>query len=190
MPSWNRAAANTAKCELEKLSREKRSGLPSGWALAALFGLLVVGRDARASSATEASATRKTSTEARESAGRPRVKLNRLTFPSIPDASYYKNHLARSLQRETEQADWGADDDSVIEYRFRVDRLSIAVEDGLIRVHCAATGELPKNQNATSRLTFSGHPSEQRRLVEKVLSIVARGVITRLAQIEHARRSR
>jgi hypothetical protein len=134
--------------------------------------------------------TSRPGSDARPRQGRPKVKLNRLTFPSIPDASYYKNHLARSLQRETEQADWGADDDSVIEYRYRVDNLSIEVEDGLIRVHCAATGELPKNQNASSRLTFSGHPSEQRQLVEKVLSIVARGVITRLAQIEHARRSR
>ncbi len=134
--------------------------------------------------------TSRPGSDARPRMGRPKVKLNRLTFPSIPDASYYKNHLARSLQRETEQADWGADDDSVIEYRFRVDSLTIAVEEGLIRVHCAATGELPKNQNATSRLTFSGHPSEQRQLVEKVLAIVARGVITRLAQIEHARRSR
>jgi hypothetical protein len=122
--------------------------------------------------------------------GRPKVKLNRLTFPSIPDASYYKNHLARSLQRETEQADWGADDDSVIEYRFRVDALTVEASAGLIRVTCAATGELPANKNATSRLTFSGDPSQQRQLVEKVLSIVARGVITRLAQIEHARRSR
>lgn len=131
-----------------------------------------------------------TPSERRERAGRPKVKLNRLTFPSIPQASYYKNHLQRSLQREGLLADWGAGEGSVIEYRFRVDRLEIQAEAGLVRVHCAATGELPRGKNATSQLTFSGDPSQQRQLVEKVLSIVARGVITRLAQIEHARRLR
>ena len=128
--------------------------------------------------------------ERREPTGRPKVKLNRLTFPSIPQASYYKNHLQRSLHREALVADWGAGEGSVIEYRFRVDRLEIETEAGLVRVHCAATGELPRGKNATSQLTFSGDPAGQRQLVEQVLAIVARGVITRLAQIEHARRRR
>jgi hypothetical protein len=127
---------------------------------------------------------------ARESAGRPRVKLNRLTFPTIPEASYYKNHLTRSLSQASARADWGAGAGSVIEYRFRVDRLDIETSDGLVRVHCEATGELPNTKNASSRLSFSGEPSQRRQLVEKVLTIVARGVITRLAQIEHSRRRR
>lgn len=126
----------------------------------------------------------------RESAGRPRVKLNRLTFPTIPEASYYKNHLTRSLSQASARADWGAGAGSVIEYRFRVDRLDIETADGLVRVHCEATGELPNSKNASSRLSFSGEPSQRRQLVEKVLTIVARGVITRLAQIEHTRRRR
>lgn len=125
---------------------------------------------------------------ARESAGRPRVKLNRLTFPTIPEASYYKNRLTRSLSQASARADWGAGAGSVIEYRFRVDRLDIETADGLVRVHCEATGELPQRKNASSRLSFSGDPSQRRQLVEKVLDIVARGVVTRLAQMEHARR--
>jgi hypothetical protein len=125
-----------------------------------------------------------------EGAGRPRVKLNRLTFPTIPEASYYKNHLTRSLSQASARADWGAGAGSVIEYRFRVDRLDIETSEGLVRVHCEATGELPRSKNASSRLSFSGDPSQRRQLVEKVLTIVARGVITRLAQIEHARRRR
>lgn len=139
-------------------------------------------------------------TERRESGnpaprrGRPQVKLERLTFPVVAEdtaeASYYKNHLRRSLQRETRLADWGADEGSVIEYRFRVDTLRIEARGDVLRVYCAATGELPRRKNATSRLEFSGHPSKRRQLVTRVLEIVARGVVTRLAQIEHARRNR
>jgi hypothetical protein len=124
----------------------------------------------------------------REQAERPTIKLDHLTFPAIPRGSYYKSHLRRSLQRETYLADWGAGADAVIEYRYRVDTLRIEREGGLVRVHCAATGELPRGKNATSRLTFSGEAAKERRLVEQVLSIVARGVVTRLAQIEHRRR--
>jgi len=138
-------------------------------------------------------------TERRESGsstarrGRPKVKLERLTFPDFADtaeASYYKNHLRRSLQRETRLADWGADSESVIEYRFRIDTLRIEPRGDVLRVYCAATGELPRRKNATSRLEFSGHPSKRRQLVQRVLEIVARGVVTRLAQIEYARRNR
>lgn len=137
-------------------------------------------------------------TERRESGsstarkGHPKVKLERLTFPDFADtaeASYYKNHLRRSLQRETRLADWGADSESVIEYRFRVDTLRIEARGDVLHVYCAATGELPRRKNATSRLEFSGHPSKRRELVRRVLEIVARGVVTRLAQIEHARRN-
>jgi hypothetical protein len=126
--------------------------------------------------------------------GRPRVKLERLTFPDMAqdteEASYYKNHLRRSLQRETRLADWGADEGSVIEYRFRVDTLRIESRGDVLRVFCEATGELPRRKNATSRLEFSGHPSKRRQLVKRVLEIVARGVVTRLAQMEHSRRNR
>jgi hypothetical protein len=118
----------------------------------------------------------------------PNVELDRLTFPTMPEASYYKTHLRRSLQREARQADWGADNGSTIQYRFSVDTLKIERSPGLVRVHCAATGELPRGRTAVSRLSFSGHPSHERRLIREVLSIVARGVLTRLAQIEHARR--
>ena len=120
--------------------------------------------------------------------GRPKVKLNRLTFPSITQASYYKKHLERSLQREASKADWGAGEGSVIHYRVRIDSLRIEKAGDVVRVHCSATGELPNGKNARSRLSFSGAPAAERKLVEEVLSLVARGLVTRLAELEHRRR--
>lgn len=162
----------------------------SPWSRAAmaLLALVALTRPAREAAAAPPPGRPGAVAAARESGGRPRVKLNRLTFPTIPEASYYKNHLTRSLSQASARADWGAGAGSVIEYRFRVDRLDIETADGLVRVHCEATGELPHGKHASSRLSFSGDPSQRRQLVKKVLTIVARGVITRLAQIEHARR--
>lgn len=170
-------------------SRDRRRACA---ALAACLAASMVLVSLPAAAAPELTERRKSgSSTARK--GRPKVKLERLTFPDFADtaeSSYYKNHLRRSLQRETRLADWGADSDAVIEYRFRVDTLRIEPKDGVLSVYCAATGELPRRKNATSRLEFSGHPSKRRQLVRRVLEIVARGVVTRLAQIEHARRNR
>jgi hypothetical protein len=184
------AGSITARRTLEEQPLIPRTWRPR--AVAAMAGLLSVlalpcpaalaaagsppAREARARAATPAPA------------GRPKVKLNRLTFPSMPEASYYKTHLKRSLEHAADAADWGADTHSVIEYRFRVDTLDIQTSAGLVRVQCAATGELPGGKNAKSRLSFSGQASQRRELVEKVLRIVAQGVITRLAQLEHRRR--
>jgi hypothetical protein len=121
--------------------------------------------------------------------GRPKVKLNRLTFPSMPQASYYKKHLERSLQREARKADWGAGEGSVIHYRVRIDSLRIEAAGDVVRVHCSATGELPNGKSARSRLSFSGSPAAERKLVEEVLGLVARGLVTRLAELEHRRRT-
>lgn len=173
------------------------AGIKNTWRhrlLAAMVATLAApSQPARAAAGTAGSGTaaaaRRTPPERQEPIGRPTVKLNRLTFPNgISEGSYYKSHLRRSLQREAHRADWGAGSEARIEYRFRIDALQIDREGGLVRVHCAATGQLPRGRTARSRLTFSGAASAERRLVREVLEIVARGVLTRLAQLEHARR--
>jgi hypothetical protein len=125
---------------------------------------------------------------ARGSSGRPKVKLDRLSFPSIENGSYYKKHLERSLRRAVRDADWGAGSGSVIEYRFRVTRLELEHDAGVVRATCAATGELPGGVSASSEIRFGDAPAQRRELIKRVLSVVARGVVTRLAEIEHRRR--
>lgn len=121
--------------------------------------------------------------------GRPTVVLNRLTFPrDILGAGQFESHLKKSLGREVARADWGAGRENRIEYRFEVTELKYTLTDGALRAHCTAVGRLPGGQTAKSQLTFSGHPGERVALTQRVLEIVARGVITRLAQLERKRR--
>jgi hypothetical protein len=121
-------------------------------------------------------------------AGRPKVELDELTFPDIPQAAIYKKHLERTLKKEVRRAEWGAGRGSVIEYRFTVEELQETITDGVLTVRCKAVGRLPKGKTARSQLSFGGTPKDRSALIRRVLDIVARGVITRLAEMERIRR--
>jgi hypothetical protein len=121
--------------------------------------------------------------------GRPLVKLDRLQFPdNIPNAAAYVSHLKRVLHREAARADWGAGYGARIEYRFSVTALTLAHKGDVLTVTCVAVGKLPRGKTARSRISFGGDPGKQREVVKRVLEIVARGVITRLAELERMRR--
>lgn len=119
-------------------------------------------------------------------AGGPRVELDRLQLP--PDAKTYETFLRRTLRREASQVDWGASAGSTIEYRYEVEKLDLVFEKDVLIVKCSAIGRLPRGRTARSQLTFGGAASQRRQLVERVLTIVARGVLTRLSELERERR--
>lgn len=126
---------------------------------------------------------------AEEPPGRPKVVLDHLDFPAELGAKKYGKHLLGELSRETRRVDWGASSDSTIQYRYAVKQLTVTQREGnVLEVRCEALGRLPSGRIASGSLTFSGAPSERDALVKKVLSIVARGVIARLADIERERR--
>lgn len=127
--------------------------------------------------------------DARQLRGRPRVVLDRLTLPDdLGGAAAIERHLRKTLKRETRRADWGAGRGSTITYRFELEELTVTEQGGVVRVSCTALGKLPKGKVARSHLTFSGAPSRRKEIVERVLEIVARGVIGRLAELERIRR--
>ena len=121
---------------------------------------------------------------------RPRVKLDRLALPAdLAGAKGFETHLRSTLRREVRRADWGAGSESKISYRFFVERLDLREEGGVLHVTCTALGRLPKGKSAKSHIVFGGDPRERTKVVEHVLDIVARGVVTRLAELERARRT-
>ncbi|MEO8918985.1 MAG: hypothetical protein ABI488_16290 [Polyangiaceae bacterium] len=131
-------------------------------------------------------------TEPASAANRPHVKLDRLELPSdlsSADAKEFERHLRVTLKREARHADWGADERSKIRYRFFVEELKLREESGVLHVTCTALGRLPKGKSAKSHIAFGGDPHDRKKVVERVLDIVARGVVTRLAELERARRT-
>jgi hypothetical protein len=121
--------------------------------------------------------------------GSPKVHLDRLEFPKdVAGSAQLKIHLQRVLAREVRRLQWGAGRDNRIEYRFFVTKLDVEVRDGVLQVSCAATGALPGGKTAKSQLTFGGSPNQRIHVMKQVLEIVARGVVTRLAELERRRR--
>jgi hypothetical protein len=154
-------------------------------ASALLFGVLSLGvllPPARTRAATDDAPA--------AAAGHPRVKLDRLSFPpDLSGAKEYEGHLRTTLKREARHADWGAGPGSKISYRFFIEQLDLREEAGVLHVTCTALGRLPKGKSAKSHIAFGGDPRERKKVVEHVLDIVARGVVTRLAELERARRT-
>ena len=128
--------------------------------------------------------------EAAAATSRPRIKLDRLEFPaSFAGAKEYEGHLRVTLKREARRADWGATTGSKVSYRFFVQQLDLREENGVLHVTCTALGRLPKGKSAKSHIVFGGDARERKKVVEHVLDIVARGVVTRLAELERDRRT-
>ena len=120
----------------------------------------------------------------------PRVKLDRLSLPpDLIGAKGFETHLRSTLRREVRRADWGAGAKSKISYRFAIEQLDLREADGVLHVTCTARGRLPKGKSAKSHIVFGGDPHERTKVVQHVLDIVARGVVTRLAELERARRT-
>jgi hypothetical protein len=121
--------------------------------------------------------------------GHPKVKVDRVLFPpGVADADFLGKKLKQRLQRAARHADWGAGRRDEIRFRFRVETLTLTPRANVLTVHCSALGELPKGKTARTRLTYSGDPSDPRKLVLHVLEIVASGVVARLADLERSRR--
>ncbi len=121
--------------------------------------------------------------------GRPEVVLNRLDFPhEIKGWWTYKKYLRRVLKREVRRVEWGAGTGNRIEYRFAITKLEIETQGDVVQVTCSAIGRLPKGKTAKSHLSFGGSKAKRGAVVNKVLEIVARGVVARLAELERERR--
>ena len=124
-------------------------------------------------------------------AGKPQVVLDQLVVPpSFPEQRRVLKVLEKVLKHEARRVEWGAGQDSRITYRFYLEQLDLSVERGVLKVRCTAFGRLPKGKTARSKLEFGGDPREARKVIDHVLTIVARGVLARLAELERDRRSR
>jgi hypothetical protein len=121
--------------------------------------------------------------------GHPKVVLDQLDLSKVPLAVSDEAFLRKALAEEARLADWGAGHGAHIEFRFRLDELSVTEEPRVVRVRCSAFGSLPKGRSAKSHITFGGAPTERQALVRHVLEIVARGVVTRLSDLERRRRA-
>lgn len=124
-------------------------------------------------------------------AGRPRIVIDQLVVPAtIPEHQRVSKLLEKLLKHEQHRVEWGAGRESRITYRFYLEQLELSVDRGVLKVRCTALGRLPKGKTARSKLEFGGDPKDPHKVIDHVLLIVARGVLSRLADLERDRRER
>jgi hypothetical protein len=123
--------------------------------------------------------------------GRPHIVLDELVVPAdLPQHQRISKLLEKVLKHEARRVEWGAGRSNRIAYRFYLEELDLSVEHGVLKVRCTAFGRLPKGKTARSKLEYGGDPKDPQKVVDHVLTIVARGVLARLADLERDRRSR
>jgi hypothetical protein len=123
--------------------------------------------------------------------GRPHIVLDQLVVPpALPEHQRISKVLEKVLKHEQHRVQWGAGRQSHITYRFYLEELALTVEHGVLKVRCTAFGRLPKGKSARSKLEFGGDPKDAHKVIDHVLTIVARGVLSRLAEQERDRRAR
>jgi hypothetical protein len=119
------------------------------------------------------------------------VHLDRLELPAgFPKNTELERHFRQQLKHAARRADWGAQRGAKIEYRVKLEELSIRADARVVHVRCTALGSLPKGRTTRTFIDFGGNPNQRDKVVRHVLEIVARGVVTRLAAIERERRAR
>ncbi|MCH2108118.1 MAG: hypothetical protein MK135_02225 [Polyangiaceae bacterium] len=158
---------------------------PAPLSIASIFLVLGIHPVAEARVRTLGAQQQSTATER----GRPQIHLDRLDLPAQlerPKATV--KTLRKALYREAQKADWGAGPENRIEFRFKLVKFDTKIEGRVLRVSCEGWGQLPGGQKAKSELSFGGKIGEGTALRRQVLEIVARGVITRLSQMERRRR--
>lgn len=122
--------------------------------------------------------------------GRPSVRLDRLEFPpGLAGGAAFERDFKKQLKRAAHRADWGARRGQKIEFRVKIEELSVRDGDRVVHVRCTALGSLPKGRTTRTFIEFGGDPSDRAKVIRHVLEIVARGVVTRLAAIERERRT-
>lgn len=97
--------------------------------------------------------------------------------------------LRKVLGRESRDADWGEHKSGRIEASVSVVEFAVERRDDVVRVTCTALGKLAGGPSVRTHFSIGDHPSRQVKLETMVLTLVARGIVTRLSAIARKRAS-
>lgn len=95
--------------------------------------------------------------------------------------------LAKILQKEAHHANWGDGHDGPVEASVTIRELTSVRDGDVVRVTCTGVGKLLRGASAKSKFSFGGRPQEQEKLEHHILQLVARGIVTRLAEMSRGK---
>lgn len=136
------------------------------WAAAAVLGLAAI-------SAAPASAHAKP---------RAKVEWARVEVPESPSSARIAKVLKDALKQAGKRADFGKGVKSVT-LSARIVELRSEQQGDVLRVTCTIMGRVAGGAGARSKISYGGNPSKREELEKEVVTMVANGLVARLAQI-------
>lgn len=137
--------------------------------MAAIFVLTCVG-----TIATEAMA---------KPAAKTTVKWTSVQVPTADAKSRRESKLRSQLVKEARYADWGKHPVARLDASVKVTEFRVETNTSVVQVTCTATGKLAKGPTVRTHFSMGDHPNKQVKLESTVLTLVARGIVTRLSAI-------
>ncbi len=112
---------------------------------------------------------------------KPKVEWTRVDVPEVENAAKVAKLLKGALTKAAHKADFG----KVKSVKLTAKLLTYKVEQkgDVLRVSCTAIGRVKGGASAKSKISFGGSPAKRAELEKQVLTMVANGLVARLAQI-------
>ena len=136
------------------------------WAAAAVMGLA-----AMFAAPTMASAKPK-----------PKVEWVRVEVPEGQDAARRTKLLKEALKVAAKRADFGKVE-TKIALTARIVGMKMEQRGDVLQVTCSVMGRVQGGAGARSKISYGGSPDKREQLEKDVLTMVANGLVARLAQI-------
>ncbi|AUX26659.1 uncharacterized protein SOCEGT47_072290 [Sorangium cellulosum] len=114
-----------------------------------------------------------------------RVEWKSVDVPAGERQKERARALRGMLRSAAKKADFGKARSVVLS--ARVVEFTSATRGDVHRVSCTLVGRVVGGPTARSRISFGGRPSERQALEKQVLTMVANGIVGRLASIVRAR---
>jgi hypothetical protein len=122
-------------------------------------------------------------------AAKARVVWTAISMPSAQTRPDLERHLRDVVTRQARLLDWGPG--GTIEATIEVTEFAAVTKDGVVRVTCVGHGRLSAGQGGTvarSRFSMGGRPRDRGALERQLLTMLGRGLVTRLADLAKASR--
>jgi hypothetical protein len=122
-------------------------------------------------------------------AGKARVVWTEISMPSDEARPGLERHLRDVVTQQARRMDWGRD--GTVEAKIEVTELSVVTGEGVVRVTCAGHGRVSVGRGgktARSRFSMGGRPRDRAALERQLLTMLGRGLVTRLADIARSSR--
>jgi len=113
-------------------------------------------------------------------AAKPKIEWSRIDVPDGQDAARHARVLKAALAQAAKKASFGKA--KSVTLSARLTELTTERRGDVLRISCTVMGRAG-GKSARSRISYGGSPSEREALEKQVLTMVANGLVGRLAQI-------